>query len=182
MFKKILQLPSIVWVILFILGILAVMGSMIAFTVLIGTVPGFASAIFLIPGLLYVFTPELKSTTGKIDPIARAVCVGFFALMGMAIDQTGNIVYNYPFRYLCPADTVLNRTVDVTHPLPGRTDMTQDFRCEDSSGKVVYRIGMGQMIGVRFFEYLILAYLLIGLKSIKQMVGKSSAKITTQTE
>ena len=173
MIKKIPQLPSIVWVFIFVGGIVLLIGGIITVMTLLFTVEGIASLIFLGIGLTYVFAP--KDLSGmKADPIARAIGVGFFALMGMAIDQTGNFIYNYPLRYFCPEGTVLNRSVDVTHPLPGRTDMTQDYSCFDSNGKFVARVGMGPLIGVRFVEYLILAYVLIGVRDLKNKVSKVS--------
>lgn len=178
------HLPSIVWVFLLILGMIALMGGIMIFFTMIATVPGFASVIFLIIGFLYVFTPaskiidkrDLSTFSGSL---AQAIGVGFFALMGMAIDQPGNALYNYPLNYLCPPESKMYRDVNVSHPLPGRTDMTQDFRCLNSHGKLVVEIGMGEVIVVRFFEYLILAYVFIGLKRLKE---KNATHVVTQSE
>lgn len=174
MTKKMPQLPSIVWVLLFVGGIILLIGGIITIFTLVFSVEGIASLIFIIIGLAYVFSPTDKLSNLKVDSFAQAIGIGFFALMGMAIDQTGNFIYNYPFQYFCPEGTTLNRTVDVTHPLPGRTDMTQDFSCFDKDGEFVDRIGLGPIIGVRFVEYLVLAYVFIALRNIKNKVSKVS--------
>src|SRR5215203_2419826 len=89
---------------------------------------GFASAIFLVIGV-FVFRVFSGSPPGNI-PLIRAILVGFFALMGATIDQTGNVIYNKPVELcMCPSGSDLQRTTVTSHPLPGRTDMTQDFTC-----------------------------------------------------
>ena len=90
-----------------------------------------------------------------------AIGIVFFALMGMAIDQTGNFIYNKPIEiFYCSQDEYLNRGVDVTNPLPGRTDITQEFVCINKiSGQKRY-VDMGSVILVRFTEYIIIGYAL----------------------
>ena len=84
--------------------------------------------------------------------------------MGVAIDQPGNVVYNKPIEMIfCPQNSGLDRGVYVRHPLPERTDWVQMFDCVNDSGEVVYSINTFQIIGVRFVEYIIIAYLLLGV-------------------
>ena len=123
---------------------------------------GFASIIFLVTGVL-VFRVFSGTPPGR-HRIMRAIMVGFFALMGATVDQTGNPVYNKPVELcLCPPASELTRSTVTSHPLPGRTDMTQDFTCI-RDGELVKRIDMLPVMGIRFLEYMLLAYVLIGLR------------------
>jgi hypothetical protein len=123
---------------------------------------GFASIIFLIVGV-FVFRVFSGSPPGNF-PLIRAIAVGFFALMGATIDQTGNMIYNKPVELcMCPAGSELQRKTLTSHPLPGRTDMAQDFTCMQND-KPVKSLNMLPILGIRFLEYMLLAYLLIGLR------------------
>lgn len=162
------KIPSIAWIVFFVGGIIAIIGSIIAIFFLLATVPGFASLIFLIIGVVYLFSPYEKLPHDPSYKIIQAGMITFFALMGMAVDQTGNVIYNAPLQLLCPPQTSLMRSVDVSHPLPGRTDLTQNFTCVDDSGKEVSSIAIGYMIALRFVEYVIIAYLFILLRSMRK--------------
>jgi hypothetical protein len=109
--------------------------------------------------------------TGAGFITALGIC--FFALMGMAIDQPGNYLYNKPLEWLfCPANSTLSRGIDVSHPLPGRTDITQDFNCVSSDQKITKRIGPLEIMGVRFVEYVVIAYAVLGLVEVRRRVKK----------
>ena len=156
------RIPSWAWVFIGIgciaLFFLFIMGSFYS----LAHFEGFASIIFLILGIVAfrVFSGQRPSNI----PVIRAIAVGFFALMGATIDQTGNYVYNKPVEWcMCPEGTQLNRTTLTSHPLPGRTDMTQNFLCL-LNGEPIENIDMLAVIGIRFLEYMLLAYLLIGLR------------------
>jgi hypothetical protein len=57
--------------------------------------------------------------------------------------------------------------VTVLHPLPGRTDMIQDYTCRNlETGDAVAQIDMFSIIGVRFVEYVIIGF---GLKWLVQL-------------
>jgi hypothetical protein len=165
------KLPSIVWVILLPLGLIAFIGSIILIFNLVATVEGVASIIFLIIGFLTIGGASATTkfsgiSEGKASGAGFAVAVGivFFAIMGMAIDQPGNYIYNKPVEWVyCQNGTSLSRGVDVTHPLPGRTDITQDFSCKDTNGVNKYEINMFGLLGIRFVEYVLIGYGLIGL-------------------
>ena len=51
-------------------------------------------------------------------------------------------------------------------PLPERTDYYQRFACIDASGKQVGYATIPMRIGVRFVEYLVIAYVLIGVGTL----------------
>ncbi|HYD35209.1 MAG TPA: hypothetical protein VD999_04035 [Vitreimonas sp.] len=176
--------PSIVWIILLVAGLCGFIGSIIFSFFLLANVEGLASLIIIGVGWLAVVgsvsLPDKTSQphSGAIDSFTKGALICFYALMGMAIDQPGNFVLNYPLRWLCPPATVISREVDVTHPLPGRTDITQDFRCVDASGKVIDRPSLFQVIGIRFVEYVIIAYLLVEIRKLQLRWRRSRATLT----
>jgi hypothetical protein len=99
------------------------------------------------------------------NSIFRAIAIGFFALMGACVDQTGNYFYNLPIEKIsCPVETTLGRKADVNQPMPGTTVITQDFSCYNSNGERVHTVNTFAIMGYRFVEYVILGYLLIGLR------------------
>jgi hypothetical protein len=156
------RLPSWAWIFIGLAAIavfiLLIIGSFYSLT----HWEGFASVIFLVIGVL-VFRVFSGTPPGR-HKIVRAIMVGFFALMGATVDQTGNPVYNKPVELcLCPGGSELTRSTITSHPLPGRTNMTQDFKCI-RDGELVKRIDMLPVMGIRFLEYMLLAYLLIGLR------------------
>lgn len=173
--SKSFQLPSIVWVLLFVAGLIGFIGAIIGIFFALATIPGVASAVMLIAGAFAVWGggSVAPANDTRIDNLVRALGVTFFALMGMAIDQSGNYVYNYPLRYLCPEGTEMSRGVNVTNPLPGRTDITQDFACYNLDGDRLTSISMWNIIGLRFFEYVLIAYLLIWVRDLAGMVKKN---------
>lgn len=159
------RIPSFVWVLIMVGGIILLIGSIIGLFFLLANVEGVASVIFLVLGILgagfFSKSPPVKNSFGI------AIFVGFFALMGASVDQPGNYLYNKPLEiFFCPEGTSLNRSVDVLHPVPGRTDIIQDFTCYNKSNEPVKRIDMFAIIGVRFFEYVLIAYLLIFLRNL----------------
>lgn len=167
---KIPQLPSFVWVILIpIFFIVLIVGIILTFTAL-ATVEGFASiailivTILILRGASIVDFKDAKPPKDSAFALAAGIC--FFALMGIAIDQPGNVIYNKPIEILfCPAGTYLYRGTDISHPLPGRTDITQDFRCINETETVAY-VGIGEVIVTRFFEYVLIGYALVYLNRL----------------
>jgi hypothetical protein len=164
--NKIAKLPSIVWVILIPIGLIAFIGSIILTFYLLANVEGFASIVMLLAALgtmkasVSYTKYQTKSESGSSFFLALGIC--FFALMGVAIDQPGNYLYNKPLEiFFCPENTRLERDVEVSHPLPGRTDMTQNFYCEDKNDNAIEGISVLNVILVRFVEYVIIGYLLI---------------------
>jgi len=152
----------------------------IAFIYLISHFEGIASIIFLVIGW-YVFGTFAKSE--KRNSLVLGGAIGFFALMGMAIDQPGNFIYNQPLALTCPAGTYYNRSVSTLNPLPGRTDFVQKFQCFDKEGKSAYSIPMGIILLTRLGEYILLGYFLLGVRIIifklKKKYGKNSGPDVT---
>lgn len=157
------RIPVLGWIAIgigsIILGLALIIGSFWA----VATVDGVASSIFLIVGV-FCFGVYRKGTF-TTDKFFRAIAIGFFALMGACIDQTGNYLYNLPIEKLeCPADTRLNRRADVDHPYAGKTVITQNFTCYDAQGNGTKTVNAFAVLGYRLVEYIIIAYLLIGLR------------------
>ncbi|WP_147456761.1 zinc finger Ran-binding domain-containing protein [Leptospira yasudae] len=150
--QKILKLGTFGWALIILVGLACVILLPILFIVALSNVEGLASAILLIAGF-YGARSALRSAFP--DP-AKAIFLVFFSIMGVAIDQPGNYLYNYPMNFLCPEKTTVTRNLVVTHPLPERTDMTQAFLCKDENENEFYRIPMLHVLGIRFLEYSIL--------------------------
>jgi hypothetical protein len=165
------RLPSFVWIILFVLGIAALIGGIILLFYALTNIEGFASVLMIVIAWLVIRVGTGNSVPTESSSSQRlivAAAITFFALMGMAIDQPGNYVYNRPLQwFFCPSGTELHRGVDVTHPLPGRTDVTQDFTCVDPrENAVIDNPSMGGVIITRFVEYVLVAYGLIALNRL----------------
>lgn len=177
------SLPSIVWVIGAIVGLLAfillINGAFFGFT----QIEGLASIVMLIGGFLTVrvfstppgtFSEKLRNLFNfrspkqkrKIEAQGVVIALGVltFAFTGFAFDQPGNVIYNLPIQWVfCPAGTQLQRGADVRNPRPGTTVITQDFTCVDAVGQVKVEVPIWLAMVIRFIEYLLLAYLLIWL-------------------
>ncbi|MCB1177256.1 MAG: zinc ribbon domain-containing protein [Leptospiraceae bacterium] len=165
------KIPSWAYIFIFIGGIGLVIGSFILFTVGIAYLEGFASLIFIVLGFL-ILAPLVGKNSNNL---MKGGAIAFFSLMGMAIDQTGNYIYNKPIEIIyCEKDEKISRTVDVSHSFPGRTDMTQDFKCVNKENQVQYRIPILPIIGIRFLEYIILAYFLIWVRKFYDTRKKKS--------
>jgi hypothetical protein len=182
------NLPSIVYVFLIPLGIIALIGGIITLFFALATVEGVASAVLLIAGFVAVRAGSSIKFETKKQPAAkqmgtgwaRAMGICFFALMGLAIDQPGNIIYNKPIELLyCPAQTQLVRGSQVSHPLPGRTDINQEFTCVDPSGTATGEIDMFSVILVRFVEYVFIGYGLIGVSTLLDVLSARGKRDTS---
>ncbi len=164
--KSRFDLPSWAYLILFIGAIVGVIGSFILFTVAISSIEGFASILFLIAGY-FVFIRYY--TPMDMHPAYKAMAIGFFALMGMALDQPGNYIYNLPFQFIfCDSNESLHREVRVTHHKPGSTEFTQNFQCFKDGEENGRRINILGIIGIRFLEYVGIGYLLIWIGKMKK--------------
>jgi zinc ribbon protein len=159
------RIPVLGWIALGVLALAGFLGIMIGGFWATATVEGFASVIFLVIGVL-LFGVFRKGVFSK-NSFFRAIAIGFWALMGACVDQTGNYFYNYPVGLIeCSRGNVLSRHADVDHPYAGKTVITQDFNCYTPSGAIEKTVNSFAMMGYRFIEYIILAYLLIWLRQM----------------
>ncbi|MBM9500382.1 hypothetical protein JWG44_09000 [Leptospira sp. 201903071] len=156
-FQRITTLGTFGWILIILLGLAAVILTPILFIAAISHLEGFAGSLLLIGG----YFGARSAIRSQFGPPAKAVFIVFFSIMGMSLDQPGNYLYNFPFRYLCPSSATIQRSVQISHPLPGRTDMTQAFSCFDTSGKEISRIQLPAILGIRFTEYLLIAGILL---------------------
>jgi hypothetical protein len=173
MMKKVLAwlmgAPSLVWVFFFPMLFLGLIGGSILLFWALANLAGFASLIFVVTGwFLARGLHSNHSPTERLPSLMVGGMICFYALMGMAIDQPGNYLFNKPIEYLlCPQNTTLSRGVNISHPLPERTDITQDFRCEDSSsGATISRPDLLTIIGIRFVEYVVLIYFFMAIQQL----------------
>ncbi len=175
------SLPSIVWVIGAILGIVAFIALINGAFFGLTQIEGLASILMLIVGFLTIrvfstppgtfseklrnlfnFRPPKRKRQIEAQGVVIALGVLTFAFTGFAFDQPGNVIYNLPIQWLfCPAGTQLQRGADVRNPRPGTTVITQDFTCVDVEGQLQAEVPIWGAMLVRFVEYLLLAYLLI---------------------
>jgi hypothetical protein len=167
------HLPSIVWIPIFVLGIAAFIGGIIGLFYALSHYEGVASVLMLAVawGVIRLgsgASDYVEMPAAKVPGVMTALIILFFAGMGVAIDQTGNYLYNRPLEwFFCPSGTELRRGVQVYHPLPGRTDTTQDYTCaKPGENQITSRIGTGKVIAVRFVEYILIGYALIYLNRL----------------
>lgn len=172
------RIPSILWIPIIIGGGVLLIGGIFAFFIGLATVEGFASIMLLVVAwaLLRANSPHPEATPaarGKSDSLLVAFGISFFALMGFAIDQTGNIFYNQPVEWLfCPDGTQMTRDEDVSHPRAGETQITQEFACINSDNTVVEEISLLKVMGVRFVEYVFIGYALVYLSRLYDWVRR----------
>jgi hypothetical protein len=180
LYASLKKLPSIVWILIFVLGIIGFIGGIIGLFYLLSHVEGVASVIMLVVAWAVIRGAAKVTegtTVGEKNSIFTALGIGFFALMGMAIDQPGNVLYNQPMQwFFCPSGTELHRGVVVTNPVPGQTNTSQDFTCVNQDTRQFEReITVPQIIGVRFGEYVLIGYALIGLSRVYDRLRQRSA-------
>jgi hypothetical protein len=156
------RLPSWAWIFIGLAAIALLLGFIIGGFWALANVEGIASLIFLVAGVVCFGVFSGRPATWP--PLLRAIGIGFFALMGATVDQTGNVVYNKPVEIcLCPPGTKLERTTVTSHPYAGRTDMTQDFTCVKNM-EAIKALNPFAIMGIRFLEYMMLAYILLGVR------------------
>ena len=93
------RIPSGLWLLIMLLGLVLVIAIPLVFIYVISHFEGISSIIFLVIGW---FTFGTFARQDKRNPLIMGGAILFYALMGMAIDQPGNIIYNQPFALVCP--------------------------------------------------------------------------------
>jgi hypothetical protein len=177
------KLPSIVWVFIFVGGIIALIGGIIGLFHLISNVEGVGSVIMIVVawGIMRLFSSAAEKAAEdpmslKADSWLKALFIIFFAGMGLAIDQTGNYLYNKPIEWLfCPSNTELARDVEVSNPVPGQTYVTQEYACINHDHQVKKEIDITAVLGVRFVEYVLIGY---GLSALNRLYSRLRIRST----
>lgn len=155
------RIPSWAWILIFLCALAVFIGLITGTFYVISHVEGVASIIFLVMGIVSFGVFPLRKPK-KLNPLIRAVGIAFFGLMGAAVDQPGNFIYNQPIGFcLCDNSSTLERRTDTFHPLPERTDYRQVFMCIDNTGNSVKTINEFIIAGFRFAEYMLIGYLLL---------------------
>jgi hypothetical protein len=163
---------SVMWLFVFLLGIAAIIALVTGGFFALTQLEGLGSMLLLVGGIvsLRLLTAAPKKGKARLrDPeksILTALAVLTFAFMGFALDQPGNSLYNAPLEWMfCPTGTNLLRKANVSNPRAGTTVITQDFSCQ-TNGQVVRRIEVYWVMLLRFLEYLILGYVLLGINAL----------------
>lgn len=158
------KLPSWAWILILAGGIIGMIAIIILFFVAISTIEGVASIMLLAIALVTFGIIPLRKPI-ITNNFFKGLSIGFFALMGATIDQPGNYIYNKPVEICCCENgSKLNRSESTSHPLPGSTYIIQDYTCYNDAGEAVNTINMFKVLGIRFIEYILLGYLLVGLR------------------
>lgn len=177
------SLPSFVWIILILGGIAALIAILLGGLIALSTIEGIASILLL--GIAWVairagnHSAPTKQRT-QTDSFGIGLGIAFFALMGLAIDQPGNYLYNRPLQWLfCPANTELVREAEIRHPRDGTTQIIQDFQCVDDDQRSIRQISVVEMLAVRFSEYVLIGYLLVWANQLyTRLRSRSSGEST----
>jgi hypothetical protein len=183
------RLPSFAWIIIFVLAIAGLIGGTAGACYVISHYEGAATLLMIGAAWIIIRLWSGLGSQAVVDTpspqgsnLLVALCIAFYAAMGIAIDQPGNWLFNRPFQWFyCPAGTELQHGVSVSHPLPERTDITQDFSCVTKSDRVfVKRIGGFPQVWVRFVEYILVAYGLLGLNRLYTRIRRSAAPASSE--
>jgi hypothetical protein len=161
------KIPSFLWIPIIVGSIALVIGGMLAFFYGIGYIEGFGSIMILVLGWLG-FRVGHNSDDLQMGSFGIALGITFFALMGMALDQTGNFIYNQPLEWIfCPADSELTRETIQRGVRGGGVSLNQSFTClAQNSGEVLRKITGFEHFAFRFVEYVVIGYLLLGLSRL----------------
>jgi predicted MFS family arabinose efflux permease len=159
------KIPSFVWVLLFLGGIALFIGALIGGFYVTTHIEWIGSIVMLAGGWgalrLVAHIPELDGSK-----IGIAILILFFAILGIAFDQTGNFIYNEPMRWIfCPARAELARET-VYRALNDGVSVDQNFKCVADGGRVLREISGWGFLLFRLFEYVLIGYLLLGLSRL----------------
>jgi hypothetical protein len=161
------KIPSFVWILVIVAAVALFIGAILGGFYVLTHIEGVGSIILLVCGwAVFRFgnnAPEIKSSS-----IGIAVVISFFAMMGMALDQTGNYVYNKPLEWIfCPPETELTREAITRGARGGGVTVNQNFTCAaENGGEVLRKISSWEVIIFRFFQYVLLGYILLGLSRL----------------
>ncbi|HEX8250300.1 MAG TPA: hypothetical protein VF599_19155 [Pyrinomonadaceae bacterium] len=171
------KIPSFVWILIIVGGIALFIGAIIGVFYGLAFVEGFASVILLACGW-GAFRAGNNSPNLESSSFGIAIVISFFALMGMSLDQPGNYVYNKPMEWIfCPSESRLERGVMSVGTRGGRgVSVSQNFTCvSETGGEILRKISTFEQLAFRFFEYVLLGYILLGLSRVYTRI-KSSIK------
>ncbi len=170
------KIPSFLWIPIIVGAVALFIGGMLAVFYGFGYVEGFGSLIILVLGWL-AFRVGNNSDDLEVGSFGVALGITFFALMGMALDQTGNFIYNKPMEWIfCPENSELTRETIQRGARGGGVTLSQNFACVASGGEVTRKITMFEHYAFRFIEYVVLGYILLGLSRFYARSIKGKAR------
>ena len=156
------KIPSVLWIPMIIGGIALFIGAIWVIFYGFGFVEGFGSIIMLILG--WIGFRICNNSDDLKGGFAVALGITFFALMGMALDQTGNFIYNQPLEWIyCPSNSDLMRETVQSGVRGGGVKISQNFTCVAQNGEIIRKITFFEHLAVRFVEYVLLGYVLLYL-------------------
>lgn len=172
------KIPSFLWIPLIAAAVAGFVGIGWLLFYGVGFVEGFSSVALLIAGW-YGFRVANNSDELETGTLGVAFGICFFALMGMALDQTGNILYNKPIEwFFCPDGSALVRDAVQRGVRGGGVSVSQSFACMKGDESVVVLKGWAPMM-VRFAEYVAIGYVLLGLSRVVGMIKRRRANART---
>lgn len=174
------KIPSFLWIPIIVGAVALFIGTMLAVFYGIGYVEGFGSLIILVLGWLG-FRVGNNSDNLETGGFGVALGITFFALMGMALDQTGNFIYNQPMEWLfCPENSHLTRETISRGVRGGGVSLSQNFACvAESNEEILRKISGFEHFAFRFIQYVALGYILLylsrGYAKIRRFRKKETA-------
>ena len=169
------KIPSILWIPIIMGAIALFIGGIWVIFYGFGFVEGFGSLIMLVLGWIGFRIGNNSDEKDVGKSFGVAIGLTFFALMGMALDQTGNFVYNQPIEWIyCPENSELFRETIQRGVRGGGVSINQNFACLTSTGELIRQINMFEHLAVRFVEYVFLGYILLGLSRIYSRLWRKS--------
>jgi hypothetical protein len=155
------KIPSFLWIPIIVGAIALFIGGALALFYGLGYVEGFGSLLILVAGW-FGFRVGNNSDELKLGSFGLALGISFFALMGMALDQTGNFIYNQPMEWIfCPENAELMRETIKRGARGGGITLTQNFACVAQNGEIIRQISGFEHYAFRFVEYVIIGYILL---------------------
>jgi hypothetical protein len=156
------KIPSFLWIPIIVAAIALLIGGVMAFFFGLSYVEGFGSLLILALGWIG-FRSGNNTPSADVGSIGIAVGITFFALMGLALDQTGNFIYNQPMEWIfCPENTELARETIQRGARGGGVSMSQNFTCASSNnGEILRKITVFEHLAYRFIQYVVLGYILL---------------------
>lgn len=171
------KIPSFLWIPIIVGAVALFIGGMLAIFYGFGYVEGFGSLVMLALGWMG-FRAGNNSKDLEIGGFGIALGITFFALMGMALDQTGNFIYNQPLEWIfCHDGSELTRETVSRGARGGGVTLSQNFACvAPNTGQILRTISGFEQFAFRFVEYIALGYVLLGLSRVYGRIKSSMKK------
>ena len=160
------KIPSLAWILIIAAAVALFIGALWGGFYAVTHVEGVGSIFLLVCAWAALRgganSPDLESSN-----LGLAILIVFFAMMGIGLDQPGNFIYNQPMEWIfCPPETELTRDVVRRAARGGGVSIEQNFNCVAAGGQVLRRLSGWELYFFRFFEYVVIGYILLGLSRL----------------